>query len=149
MSKILNSMYLDPYFVTGFSDAESSFIINLLRRDNLKFGWQIQLRFQFGLHSKDLNFLKKYPIFGLKALDFNDFCTLTNLINKKTHLTLKGLEDIKNIKKGMNRNRVLFTLLPTQSYLNILQTIKFDMFLISFFHYWLRYALIALIIFNP
>jgi LAGLIDADG endonuclease len=84
---------------------------------------------------KLIPFFKKYPIFGLKALDFNDFCTLTNLINKKTHLTLKNLEDIKYIKKGMNRNRVLFTLLPTKSYLNTLQAIKLDMFLISFFHY--------------
>jgi len=29
---------LHPYFVTGFSDAESSFIVNLLRRNNLKMG---------------------------------------------------------------------------------------------------------------
>jgi len=43
-------MSLHPYFITGFSVAESCFMINLLRPDNLKFGWQIQL--QIGLHQK-------------------------------------------------------------------------------------------------
>jgi hypothetical protein len=43
---------------------------------------------------------------GSKALDFEDFCRIALLLNKKAHLTSEGLEEIKKIKVTMNRSRV-------------------------------------------
>jgi hypothetical protein len=41
------------------------------------------------------------------AQDYRDFCKVVKLINNKSHLTLEGLNFIKNIKLGMNRGRDL------------------------------------------
>jgi hypothetical protein len=50
-------------------------------------------------------FFKKYPLQGVKALDFADFCKVADIINVKGHLTTDGLVQICNIKAGMNRGR--------------------------------------------
>jgi LAGLIDADG endonuclease len=48
----------------------------------------------------------KYPIQGQKFLDFQDFCKVANLMNKKTHLTSEGLNQIRLIKQGLNSYRL-------------------------------------------
>lgn len=48
----------------------------------------------------------KYGIKGIKFIDFQDFCKVGELINKKDHLTKEGLEKIRKIKFNMNRNRI-------------------------------------------
>jgi hypothetical protein len=48
----------------------------------------------------------KYNIKGIKFNDFQDFCKVAELINKKDHLTKEGLEKIRKIKFNMNRNRI-------------------------------------------
>ena len=50
-------------------------------------------------------FFNKYPIIGVKNLDFDDWCKVAELMKNKAHLTLEGLEEIKKIKKGINRER--------------------------------------------
>lgn len=50
---------LNPWFLTGFSDAESNFLVRVVKSDHVKVGWAIQPLFQIGLHKKDLNLLKK------------------------------------------------------------------------------------------
>ena len=52
-----------------------------------------------------ITFFQKYPIQGVKALDFADWCQVAELINEKKHLTMDGLEKIKKIKDGMNTGR--------------------------------------------
>ena len=54
---------------------------------------------------KIIPFFKKYPILGVKALDFADFCKAAELMKNKAHLTKDGLEQIRKIKAGMNRGR--------------------------------------------
>ena len=54
---------------------------------------------------KIIPFLKNYPIVGVKALDFADWCKVAELMKEKKHLTAEGLEDIKQIKAGMNTGR--------------------------------------------
>jgi hypothetical protein len=51
-------------------------------------------------------FFKKYPILGVKALDFNDWCKGAEIIKDKTHLTPEGLAQLKALKSGMYKNRV-------------------------------------------
>ena len=45
----------------------------------------------------------KYPLLTQKRLDFELFKKAVNIINKKEHLTDKGLQEIFNLKSGMNK----------------------------------------------
>ena len=48
---------LNPFFITGFSDAESSFIISVAPDSRTFTGWQVRPIFRIGLHSKELPLL--------------------------------------------------------------------------------------------
>jgi hypothetical protein len=54
---------LDPSFVTGFCDAESTFVISVYKRTQLKTGWHIRAVFQIGLNESDLPLLEKMQAF--------------------------------------------------------------------------------------
>jgi len=54
---------------------------------------------------KLLPFFQKYPIQGVKLLDYFDFVSVIELMKKKVHLMEEGLEQIRKIKSGMNRGR--------------------------------------------
>jgi hypothetical protein len=47
----------------------------------------------------------KYPLHGTKALNYKDFCKVSDLIKNKAHLTASGLDQIGQIKAGMNKRR--------------------------------------------
>ena len=57
------------------------------------------------LTQKIIPFFKKYPFEGVKLLDFLDFVKVAELMENKAHLTEEGLNEIRAIKAGMNRNR--------------------------------------------
>jgi len=59
------------------------------------------------LTEKVIPFFLKYPILGIKALDFQDFCLLAELIKNKAHCTEEGLNQIIRIKANMNTGRIL------------------------------------------
>lgn len=42
---------LNPFYITGFCDAESSFIISLSKRPDSRVGWSVRAHFQIVLHS--------------------------------------------------------------------------------------------------
>lgn len=50
-------------------------------------------------------FFEKYPIITLKDKDFKDFSLAAKYIKNKEHLTLEGLNIIRDIKASMNTNR--------------------------------------------
>ena len=83
-------------------------VIELLNCGNLYKNWDT---FDFkvsklsDITDKIIPFLKKYPILGVKALDFADWCKVAELIKEKKHLTFEGLKQIKKIKAGMNKGR--------------------------------------------
>ena len=52
--------------------------------------------------------LNQYPLQGIKRLNFEDFKLVVELIEKKEHLTLEGLNKIRKIKSGMNTARIKF-----------------------------------------
>ena len=62
------------------------------------------------LTEKIIPFFSKYPILGVKAQDFEDFCLAANLMKEKRHLTEEGLKEIRKIKRGMNKGRELLNL---------------------------------------
>jgi hypothetical protein len=138
----LNRNY-NPYFITGFCDAESCFHFDIKKDPRYKSGWSVVPKFYISLHKRDMEllksiqnelggidsvsirdknavqfqlwsnndilkiipFLKKYPIHGIKAQDFEDFCKLAELVKTGKHLTLEGLNEILNIKNSMNKGR--------------------------------------------
>jgi hypothetical protein len=54
---------------------------------------------------KIVEFFGKYPLVGVKPLDYQDFCKIAVLMKEKKHLTVSGLEEVRLIKAGMNRGR--------------------------------------------
>ena len=55
---IANSQIFNPWFITGFTDAEGSFVISLVKDLKTKTGWNILVRFKIDLHKKDLFILE-------------------------------------------------------------------------------------------
>lgn len=53
-----------------------------------------------------LPFFDRYPLHGLKSMDYQDFCKVAKIMEDKSHLTPEGLKRIKSIKSGMNRGRM-------------------------------------------
>ncbi len=54
---------------------------------------------------KIIPFFDKYKIVGVKLQDYLDFKKVAELMRTKDHLTTLGLEKIKEIKGGMNKER--------------------------------------------
>lgn len=54
---------------------------------------------------KIVPFFDKYKIIGVKLQDYLDFKRVAELMKTKDHLTILGLEKIKEIKEGMNKER--------------------------------------------
>ena len=50
-----DSIYLNPWFVTGIFDAEGCFNITVTKSSSTNIGWRVQLRVIFELHIKDKN----------------------------------------------------------------------------------------------
>lgn len=57
------------------------------------------------INEKIIPFFDKYPLLGIKSLDYLDWCKAVELINNKDHLTKEGLEQLRILKTGMNRGR--------------------------------------------
>ncbi len=45
--------FMDPLFITGIFDAESSFVVAMLKNPRYKTGWNVQPRVQIKMHEKD------------------------------------------------------------------------------------------------
>lgn len=54
---------------------------------------------------KIIPFFLAHPLQGAKKKEFADFIKVAELMKKKAHLTRKGLEEIWEIKSGMNFKR--------------------------------------------
>lgn len=57
------------------------------------------------IENKIIPLFKNYPIIGVKNKDFEDWCEIASMIKEKKHLTLEGLNKIKQIKDRMNKSR--------------------------------------------
>jgi NADH:ubiquinone oxidoreductase subunit K len=44
---------IDPWFITGLFDAESYFVVTILKNSRYKTGWNVQARVQIKMHEKD------------------------------------------------------------------------------------------------
>jgi len=133
---------INPNWFAGFSSGDGSFSVEILKSSSHKIGYQVILKFVLTQHNRDIELLKcftkfleggyikestdiaefrviklslitdklipifqKHSIIGNKNKDFLDFCQIAELMNNNAHKTQKGLDKIRIIKKGMNRNR--------------------------------------------
>ena len=146
---------VNPWFITGLTDAEGSFIVQIIKDDSRKLGYFVLVSFELALNVKDrllldllqetmgnigniyynpqddtykykvsnieglINFViphfQKYPLLTQKRVDFELFARIIQIINKKEHLTLKGLQEIINIK-----SLILILLLSTSFCFNFI-----------------------------
>lgn len=56
---------------------------------------------------KIVPFFQSYPLQGIKSMDYRDFCEIAKIMEEKSHLTPEGLNKIKSLKSGMNKDRTL------------------------------------------
>lgn len=57
------SELLNPWFITGFTDGEGSFILTIIKDNKYKLGWRAACRFVISLNKKDLKLLNKIKEF--------------------------------------------------------------------------------------
>ncbi len=56
---VIQCFKLNPWFITGFSDAEACFTISVVKNNELKVGWAVKPKFQIHLHRKDIPLLEQ------------------------------------------------------------------------------------------
>lgn len=77
---------LDPFFVTGFSDAESNFLVSIRENKENKIGWRAEFKFQISLHLKDYELLKEIQTFlkGIGNITFQKGTVNYHVIDNKS-----------------------------------------------------------------
>jgi len=91
-STLVQKSKLNPWFVTGFSDAEASFGVSIYidKRIKGRQGWVVKPSFQISLNSKDINLL----------LQLQEFFSCGVIVNKKSRneasFRVNSLQDLTN-----------------------------------------------------
>lgn len=82
---------INPFFITGFTDGEGSFMISVRKSSAHRQGWKVQASFVITLHKKDLELLKsiQFSLGGIGSIDPKG----ENMIQ----LRLFSIEQITNI----------------------------------------------------
>jgi hypothetical protein len=81
---------LNPYYVTGFTDAEGCFNVTISPRSNGKY--QVSLRFEIDLHSRDIKLLSNIQSY------FKGVGTLTTTKNNSlVKFVVRNFQDIVNV----------------------------------------------------
>lgn len=145
---------LDPWFISGFSDAEGCFLVLIRKSPKNLLGWQLEVNFTINLHVRDLDLLKliqtyfegvgrigkerngccdftigsldqiitkviphfdKYPLKTNKYSDYLLFKEVVMMMQRREHLTAKGLQKIVNIRASLNKG---LTLLLSEAFPN-------------------------------
>lgn len=131
---------LNPWFITGFTDAEGCFSISLYKDSTRSLGWRVGAEFLIGLHERDVGLLRaiqanldgmgrigkfakdayalrvntisqmvkiihhfdKYPLISQKHADYLLWREVIMMMQKKEHLTQKGLLTIVSLRASLN-----------------------------------------------
>jgi len=92
MNESAISRSISPYWITGFSDAESSFVIRVAKTTS-KLGWRIMPIFSIELHIKDLSLLKDVQsYFGIGKLHMR-----TREKRRTAIYSVQSIKDLNNI----------------------------------------------------
>lgn len=65
----VDNFNINPWFITGFTDAEGCFTIFTSKSNNYRSGWEVKISYQINLHKKDLLLLKQIQgYFGVGSI---------------------------------------------------------------------------------
>lgn len=78
----INSIKLNPWFITGFTDAEGNFNMIVAKSSSINIGWRVQARFIIELHIKDISTLNMIQSFfgGIGNITINQNRNSTRFI---------------------------------------------------------------------
>lgn len=82
---------LNPWFITGFTDAEGFFTLSIVKDSRSKTGWGVKFSFQIGLHNKERALLEQIKLY------FN-----SGNISKHGSMLHFRVESIKDLAKVIN-----------------------------------------------
>lgn len=85
-----NNKNLNPWFVTGFCDGESSFSVSIYKNKKLNTGWGVNAIFQIELHVRDLELIKQFQEF------FHCGIIVLNKTRQKASFRVNSLQDLIN-----------------------------------------------------
>lgn len=63
LDNTVSKLSLEPWFISGFSDAEGCFLVIVRKSPKSKLGWQIEVNFTINLHVRDLDLLNLIQIY--------------------------------------------------------------------------------------
>ena len=81
-------LIMNPWYITGFSDAEGCFTISLVKNNKLKTGWVVRVKFQINLSVNDKALLEQIQKF---------FCLGRGIYLKRNEIVLQ-VDSIKGFK---------------------------------------------------
>ena len=94
-SRVANSQIegysLKPYFITGFTDAEGSFIVRIRKNPKTKIGWSVETKFSICIHKKDRTVLELIKAF------FGGVGSITYASGNTLHYRIASLHDLINV----------------------------------------------------
>ena len=81
----VNIRKLNPWFISGFTDAEGSFLLEIRRDSTCRAGWLIVARFSITLHQRDLELLQSIQAYfgGVGRISTGGKNTLSYRINSQ------------------------------------------------------------------
>jgi hypothetical protein len=62
---------MNPWFLTGFSDGQACFLVNIYKSSKHKAGWGARATFELGLDQKDLLILNRIKSFLTKKINID------------------------------------------------------------------------------
>lgn len=82
---VLSNTKLDPYYITGLTDAEGSFIVKITTNDKCKTGYQVSLVFQIAMHKKDRILIEKIQFYfnGVGSIRYSKDIDIFTVSSKK------------------------------------------------------------------
>lgn len=72
------------------------------KRSNHSPCYRYEINNREDVSQKLIPFFKKHPLQSKKRHDFEIFCRIVEIINRREHLTEEGLEEIRRLKSRMN-----------------------------------------------
>jgi len=88
-SPCLNTnLKINPWFITGFSDAEACFTLSIIKNDQRKVGWRVFHSFQITLHRKDIALLEQIQSY------FGGIGSITKHRSESVHYRVDSVENL-------------------------------------------------------
>ena len=87
----MNIELLNPYFLTGFIDAEGTFMVRVRRNPRLNTAWSVEAKFSICIHKRDIAALKLIKNY------FNGIGSLTKASKDTINYRVTSLDDLTKV----------------------------------------------------